>query len=57
MGTFLATVFEDASWLLSNDDILGVYVPASANGDSWSDANYTLVRNGEINGRAMFVQR
>ncbi|MEJ7759570.1 MAG: hypothetical protein WKF55_08240 [Gemmatimonadaceae bacterium] len=57
VGIFLATIFQDANWLLSNDDILGVYVPASARGDSWSDANYTLERNGQINGRAMIVKR
>jgi hypothetical protein len=55
LGTFLATALQDANWLLSNDDILGVYVPAPIG--TWSDANYTLMKGSTVNGRARFVQK
>jgi hypothetical protein len=57
LGTFLASDFFSADWLVTNDDYLGGFIPASARGDSWSDANYTLMKGVDVNGRAMIIFR
>ncbi|MGI8619821.1 MAG: hypothetical protein ACR2L6_12170 [Gemmatimonadaceae bacterium] len=51
LSTFLGVLYDSADWLLSNDDFLGAAVPAASNGDQWSDANYTILRGTDINGR------
>jgi hypothetical protein len=54
-ATFLASAFQNASWLLSDDDFLGALVTESSHGDYWSDANYTLLKGSTNNGRANIV--
>lgn len=54
-ATFLATAFQNASWLLSDDDFLGALVTESSHGDYWSDANYTLLKGTAVNGRANII--
>ena len=55
LASFLASDLFSADWLASNDDYLGALVPASSHNDSWSDANYTLMKGGDVNGRAMII--
>ena len=57
LASFLASDLFSADWLTSNDDYLGALVPASAHNDSWSDANYTLMKGSSVNGRAMIIVR
>jgi hypothetical protein len=57
LASFLANLYEDASWLKSNDEYLGAYVPASSHGDYWSDANLTLLKGSTVNGRAKITIR
>jgi hypothetical protein len=57
LAAFLASLYEDASWLKSNDDFLGVLVTASSHGDSWSDANLTLLKGSAVNGRAKMIMK
>ncbi len=54
-ATFLATAFQNASWLLSDDDFLGALVTESSHGDYWADANYTLLKGSTVNGRANII--
>ena len=54
-ATFLATAFQNASWLLSDDDFLGALVTESSHGDYWADANYTLLNGSTVNGRANII--
>jgi len=56
LASFMATLYQDASWINSNDDFLGALVPASDRGDSWSDANLTLLKSATaVNGRAKII--
>jgi hypothetical protein len=56
LATFLASLYENSGWLLGNDDFLGALVPASTRGDSWSDANLTLLKQANVvNGRANMI--
>lgn len=55
IASFLASDLFSADWLASNDDYLGALVPAFSHGDSWSDANYTLMKGADVNGRAMII--
>jgi hypothetical protein len=57
LASFLASAYNQATWLYSNDDFLGVFVPASSHGDYWYDANYTLLRGTAVNGRAYIASR
>ena len=57
LGTFLASDFFSADWLVTNDDYLGGFIPAYVRGDPWSDANYTLMKGADVNGRAMLIFR
>lgn len=57
LASFLASDLFSADWLASNDDYLGALVPASSHNDSWTDANYTLMKGGDVNGRAMIIVR
>jgi len=57
LATFLANAYSQLSWLSSNDDFLGVLVPAANHGDYWYDANSTLLRGTAVNGRANIVSR
>ena len=57
LTSFLAADLFSADWLASNDDYLGALVPASSHNDSWTDANYTLMKGGDVNGRAMIIVR
>lgn len=55
LAFFALEFFQNASWLLSNDDYLGALV-IPFGGQSWSDANLTLMRGGsEVNGRARLL--
>jgi hypothetical protein len=57
IASFLANAYNQLSWLMSNDDFLGVLVPAASHGDSWYDANYTLLKGNSVNGRASITSR
>jgi len=57
IASFLASAYNQASWLFSNDDFLGVLVPAANHGDYWYDANYTLLKGNTVNGRASIVSK
>lgn len=57
-GTFVAGVYQSATFLWTNDDFLGTYVNAAAIGASYADANHVLFKDGGlINGRAMLVSK
>lgn len=56
-ATFLASVFENADWLMSDDDFLGALVTESSYGVYYSDANYTLLKGNRVNGRAQIIGR
>jgi hypothetical protein len=48
-AAFLASAFQNKDWLLGNDDIIGVLVPATS---YWDDgSNYTLMSGSSVNGR------
>jgi hypothetical protein len=55
VGTFIATLFSNASWLLTSDDFLGVEVDETAAGIYYGDATHVLMLGGTINGRARLV--
>jgi len=57
LASFLGNAYNQMSWLKSNDDFLGVLVPAASHGDYWSDANSTLLRGTTVNGRANIVSK
>lgn len=57
LASFLANAYNQMSWLKSNDDFLGVLVPAANHGDYWYDANSTLLKGNAVNGRANIVSR
>jgi hypothetical protein len=57
LASYLANIYRDADWLLSNDDYLGAFVTASSHGDYWYDANLTLLKGGVVNGRANTAMR
>lgn len=57
LGSFLANAYNQMTWLRTNDDYLGALVPAQNHGDSWSDANSTLLKGSEVNGRANIISR
>lgn len=57
LASFLANAYNQASWLYSNDEFLGVLVPASSHGDYWYDANFTLLKGTALNGRANILSR
>lgn len=57
LASFLANVYNDMSWLYSNDDFLGALVPAANHGDNWSDANTTLLNGNAVNGRANIISK
>jgi hypothetical protein len=52
IASFLANAYSSSSWLTTNDDFLGVLVPAANHGDYWYDANFTLLKGTAVNGRA-----
>jgi len=54
-AAFFASAFQNASWLLSDDDFLGALVTESSHGDYWADANYTLLKGTAVNGRANII--
>jgi hypothetical protein len=56
-GSFLAHGLDVKSWLDGNDDFLGVLQPAAKHGDSWSDANQTLLDGTTVNGRANIISK
>ncbi|HYN79923.1 MAG TPA: hypothetical protein VES88_00360 [Gemmatimonadaceae bacterium] len=57
LGSFLANAYNQLSWLRTNDDYLGALVPAQNHGDSWYDANSTLLKGSVVNGRANIISR
>lgn len=54
-GAWLATAYQNKEWLLGNDDIIGVLVPATSYYDDGS--NYTLMSGSTVNGRAKIVAK
>jgi hypothetical protein len=57
IASFLANAYSSANWLTTNDDFLGVLVPAANHADYWYDANYTLLKGTTVNGRAYISSR
>jgi hypothetical protein len=55
IGTFIATLFSNASWLLTSDDFLGMEVDQTAAGMYYPDATHVLLLGSSINGRARLV--
>jgi hypothetical protein len=55
ISAFTGVAYNAINWLSSNDDYLGAAVPSSSTGHNWSDANYTILKGGEVNGRANIV--
>ena len=56
-AVFLANLFSNANWLLTNDDFLGVAVDMRQLGESFPDATHDLMIGGESNGRARLVYK
>jgi hypothetical protein len=56
-GRFIAAVYNSASWLLSNDDWIGVMVDESATSYSFSDANHVVFEGSSYRGRANLILR
>jgi hypothetical protein len=53
---FLGTLFENAgSWLLTNDDFLGVAVAQAAAGNNYPDNTHVIMDGLTLNGRANIV--
>lgn len=52
-GAFVAAVLQNADWLQTNDDFLGTLITKEASGNWWTDANFTLMKGAQVNGRAM----
>ena len=57
IASFLANAYSSANWLTTNDDFLGVLVPAASHGDQWYDANFTLLKGTAVNGRSYISSR
>lgn len=52
-AAFLAALYASASWLLSNDDMVGTLVRTDGTTYSYTDANHVLLNGSSVNGRAM----
>lgn len=55
VGTFIATMFSDASWLLTSDDFLGAAVDQVAAAQDFPDATHIIMLGGAMNGRARII--
>jgi hypothetical protein len=56
-AVFLANLFSNANWLLTNDDFLGVAVDMRQLGETFPDATHDLRIGGDSNGRARLVYK
>lgn len=54
-GIFIATVFSNADWLLTNDDFLGIAVIQGNLGYAYPDNTHVLMDGATLNGRATIV--
>jgi hypothetical protein len=57
IGRFIAALYKNASWLLSNDDWLGDAVDQGMVGRSDADATHAVMKGTSINGRIKLVLR
>lgn len=55
IGRFVASLYKNASWLLSNDDWLGDAVAQSAVGYTYTDANHVTMKGTSLNGRMKLI--
>lgn len=57
-GAFLATLFSNAgSWLLTNDDFLGIAVDQAQAGTAYPDNTHVIMDGTTLNGRATIIYR
>jgi hypothetical protein len=57
IGRFIAALYKNASWLLSNDDWLGDAVDQRMIGRTDADATHAVMKGTSINGRIKLVMR
>ena len=57
IGRFVAALYKNASWLLSNDDWLGDAVDQTMVGRSDADATHAVMKGTSVNGRVKLVVR
>ena len=57
IGRFVAAIYKNASWLLSNDDWLGDAVDQRMVGRSDADATHAVMKGTSYNGRIRLVMR
>ena len=56
-GTFIALLFSSASWLQTDDDVIGIAVPQAEAGYAYPDNTHVIMDGRTLNGRATLVYR
>jgi hypothetical protein len=54
-GLFVASLFSNSDWLLTNDDFIGIAVPQGSLGYAYPDNTHVIMDGATLNGRATIV--